>query len=171
MVPPHVSPISHASSSPRFSSSKRGRFLSSTSAVSSMTWASTQPPIVTEPRTPPPSPTSILAPAFRGDLLVTRARAGRSEPAETQERDAGQEEDDRLAGREVVGQQLEQAGLGRYRCVDDGHEQQNHGCHDLTHPTQGLSSRQHFEVVARPAPCAGRGEIRRTRRSLLHPLA
>src|SRR2546422_7813775 len=36
------------------------------------------------------------------------------------------------SGREVVGQQLEQAGLGRYRCVDDGHEQQNHGCHDLT---------------------------------------
>jgi len=31
-----------------------------------MTWASTQPPIVTEPRTAPPSPTSIFAPSLRG---------------------------------------------------------------------------------------------------------
>ena len=31
-----------------------------------MTWASTQPPMVTEPSTRPPSPTSILAPSLRG---------------------------------------------------------------------------------------------------------
>jgi len=31
-----------------------------------MTWASTQPPMVTEPSTRPSSPTSILAPSLRG---------------------------------------------------------------------------------------------------------
>ena len=66
MVPPQVSPISHASSSPRFSSSSRGAFVPSTSADSSITCASTHPPMVTEPRTRPPSPTSILAPSLRG---------------------------------------------------------------------------------------------------------
>ena len=66
MVPPQVSPISQASSSPRSSSSSRGAFWSSTSADCSMTWASTQPPIVTEPSTRPPSPTTILAPSLRG---------------------------------------------------------------------------------------------------------
>ena len=66
IVPPHVSPISHASSSPRFSSRSRGRFVFKTSSVCSMTWASTQPPMVTEPSTDPPSPTSILAPSLRG---------------------------------------------------------------------------------------------------------
>ena len=40
--------------------------VASTSSDSSMTWASTQPPIVTEPRTAPPSPTSIRAPSLRG---------------------------------------------------------------------------------------------------------
>src|SRR5262249_15676058 len=36
------------------------------SADSSMTCASTQPPMVTDPRMRPPSPTTILAPSFRG---------------------------------------------------------------------------------------------------------
>src|SRR5438309_529197 len=66
MVPPQVSPISHASSSPRFSSRSRGSCAASTEADSSMTWASTQPPMVTEPSTRPSSPTSILAPSLRG---------------------------------------------------------------------------------------------------------
>src|SRR5882724_7557300 len=66
MVPPQVSPISHASSSPRSSWSRRGLWADSTEAASSITWASTQPPMVTEPRTRPPSPTSIWAPSLRG---------------------------------------------------------------------------------------------------------
>ena len=66
MVPPQVRPISQASSSPRFSSRSRGAFVPSTSADSSITCASTQPPMVTEPSTRPPSPTSIFAPSFRG---------------------------------------------------------------------------------------------------------
>jgi hypothetical protein len=37
-----------------------------TSSACSMTWASTQPPMVTEPSTAPPSPTTILAPSLRG---------------------------------------------------------------------------------------------------------
>src|SRR5262245_29463220 len=66
MVPPQVRPISQASSSPRFSSRSRGAFRPRTSADSSMTCASTQPPIVTDPRMRPPSPTTILAPSFLG---------------------------------------------------------------------------------------------------------
>ena len=66
MVPPHVRPISQASSSPRFISSSRGRMVLSTSSDSSITCASTQPPMVTEPSTRPPSPTNILAPSLRG---------------------------------------------------------------------------------------------------------
>src|SRR5215470_3496785 len=78
MVPPQVRPISQASSSPRSSWSRRGLWAEMTEADSSITWASTQPPMVTEPRTRPPSPTSILAPSFRGVVPRVFTRVARA---------------------------------------------------------------------------------------------
>jgi hypothetical protein len=80
MVPPQVSPISQASSSPRSMERSFGRDPARTSSASAITSASTQPPIVTEPRMRPPSPTHIFAPSFRGVVpwVLTRvARAAR----------------------------------------------------------------------------------------------
>src|SRR5262245_25201648 len=78
MVPPQVRPISQASSSPRSSWSRHGLWAEMTEADSSITWASTQPPMVTEPRTRPPSPTSILAPSFRGVVPRVFTRVARA---------------------------------------------------------------------------------------------
>src|SRR5215471_12098972 len=78
MVPPQVRPISHASSSPRSSWSRRGLWVESTEADSSITWASTHPPMVTEPRTRPPSPTSIFAPSLRGVVPRVFTRVARA---------------------------------------------------------------------------------------------
>src|SRR5256885_3440602 len=74
MAPPHVRPISHASSSPSCISSRRGVAAARTAAACSMTRASTQPPMVTEPKTLPSSPTNIFAPSLRGVVPRVRTR-------------------------------------------------------------------------------------------------
>jgi hypothetical protein len=69
-VPPHVSPISHASSSSsEIDSTRRPPFSRSASAAST-TCASTQPPIVTPPIRRPLSPTIIFVPTFFDVLPV-----------------------------------------------------------------------------------------------------
>src|SRR5438128_2685434 len=69
-APPQVKPISHASSSPSWRFSKRGV----EEPACSMTRASTQPPMVTEPKIAPPSPTNIFVPSLRGVAPVVRTR-------------------------------------------------------------------------------------------------
>src|SRR5438105_3826099 len=71
-APPQVKPISHASSSPSWRFSNRGVEELSTSPACSMTRASTQPPMVTEPKIAPPSPTNIFVPSLRGVVPAVR---------------------------------------------------------------------------------------------------
>src|SRR5437868_5374582 len=65
-VPAQERPISQASSSPKARLRRRDSPPPSTPSDSARTRASTQPPMVTEPSTRPPSPTHILAPSFFG---------------------------------------------------------------------------------------------------------
>jgi len=77
-APAQVSPISNASSSPRFILRSCGVPVRATSSEASITWASTQPPIVTVPLRVLPSMTSILEPSFLGavpSVATTVARA------------------------------------------------------------------------------------------------
>src|SRR5438445_11544973 len=71
-APPHVNPISQASSSPSCNSNRRGFEERSTSSACSMTLASPQPPIVTDPKIAPPSPTNIFVPSLRGVVPIVR---------------------------------------------------------------------------------------------------
>src|SRR5438270_3846561 len=65
-APTQERPISQASSSPKARLRRCDSPLASTPSDSARTRASTQPPMVTEPSTRPPSPTHILAPSFFG---------------------------------------------------------------------------------------------------------
>src|SRR5215467_14500946 len=70
MVPAHVNPPSHASSSPRATERSFGSNEAIASSDSSITSASAQPPIVTAPSMRPCALTHIFAPSFFG--LVPR---------------------------------------------------------------------------------------------------
>jgi hypothetical protein len=65
-APPHESPISTASSVPRSMSTSRGSPPARTASAASITRASMQPPMVTDPRRRPSPPTHIFAPSLRG---------------------------------------------------------------------------------------------------------
>ena len=69
IVPAHDSPSSQASSSPSGNSTRRGTWVVRMASACSMTYASTQPPMVTAPKISPPSPTHIFAPPCAGTFL------------------------------------------------------------------------------------------------------
>src|SRR5471032_1507381 len=70
--PPQVRPISHASSSPNCILRSCGEDVPRTSPERSMTRASTHPPMVTDPKIPPSSPTNIFVPSLRGVVPAVR---------------------------------------------------------------------------------------------------